>query len=159
MAQVLDRGRRGAVVHRHVRGPAEQRRVPAAGYGGPGTPPGGLRPPRRPLPHSVGRRRRLLRRHPGRFLPGVRRCRRHGQLSLQPGHAAGVRRLPLAPRQAAGPEEAIPRTAIAARTGRHVRRAVNVPGVRVRCGRVESVRARRRAHGIRRWLARHHEAV
>uniref|UniRef100_A0A804LKX8 Uncharacterized protein n=1 Tax=Zea mays TaxID=4577 RepID=A0A804LKX8_MAIZE len=156
MAQVLDPGRRGAVVRRHVRGPAEQRRVPAAGHGGPGPPPGRLRAP----PHPVGRRRRLLRRDPGRVLPGVRRGRGHRQLPLQPGHAAGVRRLPLAPRQAAGPEAAVPRAAVvAARAGRHVRRAVRVPGVRVRRGRVEGVRARRRAHGARRRLARLHEAV
>ncbi|KAG2551639.1 hypothetical protein PVAP13_9KG409001 [Panicum virgatum] len=132
MAQVLDRGRRGAVVDRHVRGPAEQRRVPAAGHGGPGPPPTRLRPPRDQIPHPVGGHRRRLRRHPRRLLPGVRRRRGHRPLPLRPGHAARVRRLPLAPRAPARDQAALPRAAPAPRAGGHVRRAVRVPGLRVR---------------------------
>ena len=47
----------------------------------------------------------------------------------------------------------------AARASGDVRGALGVPGVRVRGGRVEGVRARRRAHGAGRRPARRDEAV
>ncbi|KAG2540467.1 hypothetical protein PVAP13_9NG557000 [Panicum virgatum] len=155
LAQVLDRGRRGTVVDRHVRGPAKQRRVPAAGHGGLGPAPGRPGAARHPLPHPVGGHRRLRRGDAGRLLPQLRRRRGLRQRPLQPGHAVGVRGIPVAPRQAARAEAALPRAAPAARASGDVRGALGVPGVRVRGGPVEGARA----HGAGRRPARRDEAV
>ncbi|XP_052150164.1 uncharacterized protein LOC127768597 isoform X1 [Oryza glaberrima] len=163
VAQVLDGGRRGALLRRDVRSAAEQRRVPAPRHGGAGPPPLRLRPPRpRTIRHPVGRRRRLRRRLGCRLLPRLRRRRRHRQPALQPRRAARVRRLPPAPREGGEPllaQAPLPRPAAAPRARRHVPRAVGVPGVRGRRRRVEGLRRRRRAHGPRRRLARRHEGV
>jgi hypothetical protein len=146
LAQVLDRGGRGAVLHRPLLGDAEQRGVPAAGDGGPGPAPARLRGARPRLPHALGQHLGHQRHHPRHVLPQLQQHRGGRQLPLQPGHAPRVRRLRLAPRQAARHGPPVPRPRAPARRRRALPRPLRLPRLRHGHRRLEGVRHQRRVH-------------